>query len=131
VNELPEDSVALSSLKPKLIPNVEVAFWKHDERGNFYLVRNLRNSKYLKLHESGKVALQLLDGTRTLGDLNENLKRMPMDFDVERFVRILARNAFLENLETKETVEKDSEPYSIKKIFLRGDSKIFQSVLSN
>ncbi|MBU7048229.1 MAG: hypothetical protein HXS54_17485, partial [Theionarchaea archaeon] len=39
---------------PKLAEDIEIQFFKSDERGDFFLVRNPRDKRYVKVHESGK-----------------------------------------------------------------------------
>lgn len=113
-----------SSFKPKLISDVEFTFLKEDERGRFYFMRNLENSKYLKLDESGKSAVRLLDGSRTLDEINAILEKS-WEFDVSRFIEVLARNGFLENVKT-EKEKGTSEPYSFQIVLLGSDSKLLQ-----
>jgi hypothetical protein len=118
------DLVFPSSFKPKLISGAEFTFFKEDERGRFYLMKNPENSKYLKLDESGKSATQLLDGSRTLDEIDVILKKS-WEFDAGKFIEVLARNGFLENVKIQKE-KKTSEPYSFQIAVLKADSKFLQ-----
>ncbi len=106
------------NFKPKTADDIEVRFYNRDERGDFFLVRNPRDKRYVKVHETGKVLLETLDGTRSMAELG---KATP-DIDVYKFVDILARGGFLINI----TVEKKKEPfYTFKIPLFRSNRPIF------
>jgi hypothetical protein len=103
---------------PKLAEDIEIRFFKSDERGDFFLVRNPRNKRYVKVHESGKTLMDNLDGTKPIAELG---KATP-DIDVLRFVDILARGGFLSNVEA----EKKKEPfYTFKIPLFKSNTPIF------
>ncbi|MBU7019111.1 MAG: hypothetical protein HXS44_16490 [Theionarchaea archaeon] len=103
---------------PKLAEDIEIQFFKSDERGDFFLVRNPRDKRYVKVHESGKTLMDNLDGTKTIVELG---KTAP-DIDVLRFVNILAKGGFLSNVEA----EKKKEPfYTFKIPLFKSNSPIF------
>lgn len=103
---------------PKLAEDIEIQFFKSDERGDFFLVRNPRDKRYVKVHESGKTFMDNLDGTKTIAELG---KTTP-DIDVLRFVNILAKGGFLSNVEA----EKKKEPfYTFKIPLFRSNTPIF------
>ncbi|KYK35435.1 MAG: hypothetical protein AYK19_02265 [Theionarchaea archaeon DG-70-1] len=106
------------NFKPKLADDVEVRFYKTDERGDFYLVRNPRDKRYVKVHESGKVLMDSIDGTVTMAHLDETTP----DINVYKFVDILAKGGFLINMEA----EKKKEPfYTFKIPFFKTNKPIF------
>ena len=93
--------------KPLLAEDIEIRFFKSDERGEFFLVRNPRDKRYVKIHESGKPLVNALDGTKTMAEL----ETLYPDIDVSNFIDILARSGFLSNV----AAQKKREPfYTIK-----------------
>jgi hypothetical protein len=123
---VPANSDMLVSLNSKyrLVSGIEFTFLKEDERGRFYLMKNPENSKYLKLHESGKLAVELLDGSKTLGEIEAIIKES-WEFDINELAVVLARNGFLENVEIKSKKE-DFDPYSVRVVLLKPNSKLLQ-----
>lgn len=100
---------------PKLADDIEIRFFKKDERGDFFLVRNPRDKRYVKVHESGKSLMDQIDGVKTLGELEKTAG----DIDVYRFVDVLAKGGFLSNMEA----EKKKEPFYTFKIPLFKSNK--------
>ncbi len=92
---------------PKLADDIEVRFFKTDERGNFFLVRNPRDKRYVKLNDAGKEFLETLDGSKTMAELQETT-----EIDVLKFVTILGKGGFLSNIQVK----KKEEPFYTFKI---------------
>lgn len=95
------------NFKPKVASDIEVSFFKTDERGDFFLVRNPRDKRYVKLHETGKALMEQLDGTKTLKELQKTT-----DIDLPKFIDILAKGGFLANMEA----QKKHEPFYTVKI---------------
>jgi hypothetical protein len=114
--ELTSETIG-KDFKPKLRNDIEIRFFKSDERGDFYLVRNPTNKRYVKVHESGKEFMEYLDGSFTMDELHKKT-----DVDIYNFVKILARGGYLTNIKE----EKKEEPfYTIKIPIFRSNHKIF------
>lgn len=106
------------NFRPKLADDIEIRFYKKDERGDFYLVRNPRDKRYVKVHESGKKLMETLDGTNPMAHLDETTPNI----DVYKFVDILAKGGFLSNVEA----EKKKEPfYTFKIPIFKSNKPIF------
>ena len=102
--------------KPKAADDIEIDFFTEDERGKFYIARNPRDLRYIKLHEEGASLLKKMDGTKSIAVLQ---KETP-EITVEKFTRVLAEEGFLEGFKTAEK----KEPFYVVKIPLfRTDSK--------
>ena len=102
--------------KPKAADDIEITFFTEDERGKFYIARNPRDFRYIKLHEKGADLLKNMDGTKTITELQEETP----EITVERFVQVLAEEGFLEGLKSK----KKREPfYTVKIPFFKTNSK--------
>ncbi len=105
-----------SDSKPKAASDIEIDFYTEDERGKFYLARNPRDQRYIKLHEEGANLLKKLDGTKTIAELQKETAEIP----VKDFVEVLAAEGFLEGVSS----QKKKEPfYTVKIPFFRTDSK--------
>lgn len=103
--------------KPRVAADVEISFFNTDERGDFFLVRNPRDKRYVKVHETGKKLMDSMDGSTTLGALQGTT-----DIDVYRFTDILAKGGFLSDV----PVRKKEEPfYTIKIPLFRTNKPIF------
>jgi hypothetical protein len=97
--------------------DIEVRFFKKDERGDFFLVRNPRDKRYVKLNEAGKEFLEAIDGIKTMEELQETT-----EIDVYNFVTILGKGGFLSNVQVK----KKEEPfYTFKIPIFRSNHGIF------
>lgn len=96
--------------KPKLASDVQVRFFKEDERGRFYIIgRGEKKSTFLKIHEVGQDILGMLDGSNTVIQIIQTLKRRGIEVDLPRFIKLLGERGFLENSLFKEKIkEKDS-----------------------
>jgi len=92
---------------PERAEDIEVRFFKTDERGDFFLVRNPRDKRYVKLNEAGKEFLEAIDGIKTMEELQETT-----EIDVYNFVTILGKGGFLSNVQVK----KKEEPFYTFKI---------------
>lgn len=119
VKSIIKDSIShtvTDDLKPTVRTAIEIDFFNTDERGTFYLARNPRNQRYIKLHEKGVFFLKKLDGTKSISELQ---KEFP-DINVKNFVTILAKDGFLEGIKSK----KKKEPfYTIKVPLFKSNSK--------
>ncbi len=114
----PRKSAAVNEhFKPALAQDIEFQFFKTDERGNFYLARNPRGQRYVKVHESTKELMEKMDGTTPLVELDQTI-----DIDAYTFVDFLAKRGFLANVES----EKKKEPfYTIKIPLFKSNKPIF------
>ena len=117
VNPITQDtkSQITDDFKPKMADDIEITFFKEDERGKFYLARNPRDQRYVKLHQAGVTLVQKLDGTKSISELQKE-----SEIEVKDFVFILAKAGFLEGIKTL----KKKEPfYTVKIPFFRANSK--------
>jgi hypothetical protein len=101
------------SFAPALIADMEVVFFKEDERGRFYLLHNLENSNYVKIHENTLDVIKLLDGTNTLLSVREKLPDVDVEKDLIPFVKLLVNEGFVKNLK-KPKVHKHGDVFSFK-----------------
>jgi len=109
--------------KPRTAGDIETEFFKEDERGKFYLARNPRNQRYLKLHEEGVTLLKRLDGKKSISELQEG-----SEIKVKDFVLILARGGFLEGIEP---VKKEEPFYTVKIPFFKTNSRVLVRLYKN
>ncbi|MGD2249881.1 MAG: hypothetical protein PVF58_15850 [Candidatus Methanofastidiosia archaeon] len=93
VVDIPED------FSPQLKPTVEVRPFDTLEEGDFLLLRNPEESRYLKLKKKAHTVLQDMDGTATVSQLQVKYPHI----DVGHLVRVLARTGFLTNAEPEQT----------------------------
>lgn len=101
---------------PRVRDDVEITFFKEDERGTFYLVRNPCTQRYLKLHQEAVNLLRKMDGTASVSQLQEETPELTVG-DV---VAVLARGGFLEGIEPK----KKEEPfYTVKIPFFKSNAR--------
>jgi hypothetical protein len=116
-----------SSFKPKIIPDAKITFLKEDERGRFFILTNPRNSRCLKLHEYGKNVIELLDGSKTVEEIDIIINKHFSGINLHQFLNVLARNGFIENIKVENNLRM-SEPYSIQIPLLKSNSKISRKV---
>jgi hypothetical protein len=103
-----------SSFKPKIIENMQMTFLKEDERGRFYVLRNLENSRYIRVHESLCKIIRMLNGINTVADIEKEIHNENLPLDVQELLTLLAQDGFIENL--KGRLEKQEEEYHTFKI---------------
>lgn len=94
--------------KPKTSSNVQVKFFKKDERGDFYIIGIKGRSNYLKIHSAGKEIIEMLDGNTSVADITESLRKKNIEANVPRFIKLLAEEGFLENIPPLKIREKSS-----------------------
>ena len=94
-----------SSFKPVLISNMQARFFKEDSRGKFYLLRNLENSRYLKVHLSVYQLIQMFDGVNTLADIERKMQNEEISVDLVQLLKVLAEEGFIANLKEHQTRE--------------------------
>ncbi|RLI20294.1 hypothetical protein DRO54_06585 [Candidatus Bathyarchaeota archaeon] len=87
--------------KPRIVEGLQIKFLKEDERGKFYVIGKAHGSTLLKVHEVGKEIIEMLDGTKSLADIEEILKQKKIEVDLEEFILLLGENGFLENYEVE------------------------------
>jgi hypothetical protein len=85
------------NFRPKLSNEVQIKFFKKDERGEFYILGVAGKKDYLKIHEVGKEIVELLDGNMTIGEIKEHLKKREIETDVKKFIELLIKKGFIEN----------------------------------
>lgn len=103
--------------KPVLARDIELRFFKSDERGDFFLARNPRTRRYIKVHESAKTLMDNLDGTKTMEELEQLTS-----INLKKFINVLARGGFLANIKA----EKKEEPfYTVKIPIFKSNKSIF------
>lgn len=83
--------------KPQLRSTVEIRPFDTIEDGEFVLLRNLENARYLKVKKSANGLLENMDGCTSVGQL----QRMYKDIDVYHLVETLARTGFLTHCEAE------------------------------
>jgi len=86
------------SFKPKLVKGVDASFFKEDERGKFYLLRNPENLKYVRINAPGYAVLQMFDGNTPLAEIERKVNERDIKLDVYEFTRFLAERGFIDNL---------------------------------
>lgn len=119
-NDSEQGSDIDSNFKPILADDIEVRFFKSDQRGDFFLARNPRNARYIKVHTSAKTLMEHLDGTTTMADLEQTTH-----IDLYKFITILARGGFLANMKA----EKKDEPfYTVKFPIFKSNKTIFINI---
>lgn len=114
-----------SSFKPKLAKGVSASFFKEDERGKFYLLRNPKNLKYIKINAPGYAVTQMFDGNTALIEIERKTNEQNIKLDVYEFTKFLAEGGFIDNLKVqKEPLEEKSiDRFStIKYSFVKADS---------
>lgn len=101
--------------KPKLAHDVEIKFFKEDERGKFYLMRNEQTLDFIKVHEYAYEAIKLFDGTRTIDEIETKLRKLGISLETQRLLRFLAKEGFIKNLPQHHKKRRDEEKwYSFK-----------------
>jgi len=97
-----------SSFKPKLVKGVETFYFKEDERGRFYLMRNPKNLKYVKINESGYRVIQMLDGNTSLREIETEITQQDIKLNVYEFTKFLAKRGFIDNLRVQKERSEDN-----------------------
>jgi len=92
--------------KPKLAGDVQIRFFKKDERGGFYIIGRRNKKSYLKMHEVGREIVEMLDGDTSVADIEKALKRKDVEVDLSRFIKLLGEKGFLENRQASEKKHK-------------------------
>lgn len=101
VENIPED------FSPKLKPTVEIRPLDVIEEGEFLLLRNPEQSRYLKLKKKAEIILKEMDGKSTISQLQAKYA----DIDVGHLTGVLAKTGFLSNAKA----DKPTEPlYTVK-----------------
>jgi len=98
----------IDEFKPRISRNIKFKFLKEDERGRFYIIEKARKEGkpiYLKTHEAGKEIISLMDGTLTLSQIIDTLKKRDIEVDLVKFVKLLGRRGFIQNYPYTEEVE--------------------------
>ena len=93
-----ESKLVNSCFRPKIIRNMEVTFFKEDERGKFYIIANPKNSKYIKVHESIYNLIKMFNGTNTITDIERKILEEEIPVDIYDLLKLLADKGFIENL---------------------------------
>jgi len=86
------------SFKPKLAKGVNASFFKEDERGKFYLLRNPKNLKYVKINAPGYAVIQMFDGNTSLIEVERKTNEHYIELNVYVFTKFLAERGFIDNL---------------------------------
>jgi len=92
--------------KPVLIDDLETKVLKEDERGKMYILRNPKNSKYVKMHESVLNILKCFDGKNSIEDISQTMKAAKVPLDAHEFVTLLAEEGFIKNINPPEKKER-------------------------
>lgn len=100
---------------PQLKSTVEISPLDTIEEGEFLLLRNPENARYLKLKEKAAVIIEKMDGKTSVA----HLQKMYKDIDVFHLVTILAKAGFLRDVEA----EKYTGPLYTVKIPFFGTNK--------
>jgi hypothetical protein len=82
---------------PQLKSTVETLPFDTIEEGEFLLLRNPENSRYLKLKKKANVIIEKMDGKTSIAQLQEIYK----DINVFHLVEILAKTGFLIDIEAE------------------------------
>lgn len=82
---------------PQLKSTVETSPFDTIEEGEFLLLRNPENARYLKLKKKAYVIIEKMDGKTSIAQLQEMYK----DIDVFHLVKILAKTGFLIDVEAE------------------------------
>lgn len=94
----PEKNMAIDEFfKPKLAKYTTVSFFKEDELGKSYLLRNIQDSGYIKINDAGNSVLQMFDGNTSLREIGKRASQQNIEIDVYEFTRFLAERGFIEN----------------------------------
>jgi hypothetical protein len=110
------------AFKPVLSPDIEITPFKEDERGKFYLVKNKKNLRFLKVHEDAYEALRNFTGANTIADMQHELEEKGVPLDLLHLTEILAERGFLENFQTSGPAgEHQLLSYKIRVFRLRDD----------
>ena len=105
------------TFKPVSIDAVKVKLLKEDERGKFYLLSNMENSRHLKVHESIYNVIKMFNGENTIADIERQLCELGNPFDLSKLINLLAEEGFIKNLKHFQK-QKSSDIFSFKiKIF--------------
>jgi hypothetical protein len=116
VNPITEEITHITNdFKPILADDIEITFFKEDERGTFYLARNPRDQRYIKLHQAGVDLVQKFDGETSISHLQKDA-----EIPVKDFVLVLAKAGFLKGIKT---IKKEEPFYTVKIPFFRTDSE--------
>lgn len=115
-----------SAFRPILINDVQVKLFKEDERGKHFILRNLRNSKYIKMHESIYEIVQMLNGSNTVGEIEQIIRDRNLPLTSKDLLAILAVDGFIENLEPSQETNRD--PFSVKMKLFSLDEKYMEKL---
>lgn len=96
--------------KPRLVKDVQIRFFKRDERGEFYIVSLKNRKSYLKVHNVGRDIVEMLDGNTSIADIEEALKRKDVEVDLSKFIKLLGEKGLLEG---QQSLEKQSKTKSL------------------
>lgn len=96
--------------KPKLARDVQIRFFKQDERGRFYIIGRKNKKSYLKVHEVGREIVGMLDGNTSVADIEEALRAKDVEVDLSRFIKLLGEKGFLED---EQALEKQNKTNSL------------------
>lgn len=107
------DASSFSKLfKPKIKDDVEIKFFKRDERGEFYLMRNPETLGFVKIHEHAYEAIKMFDGTRTISEIEDRLENLGITVEVQRLVDFIAREGFIKDLAQPRQTRSEEKWYS-------------------
>ena len=95
---------------PQLKPTIETFPFDTIEEGEFLMLRNPENARYLKLKKKATIIIENMDGKTSVAQL----QKMYKDIDVFHLIEILAKAGFLIDID----VGKCTGPmYAMKKIY--------------
>lgn len=98
--------------RPVLINDVQVKLFKEDERGRHFILRNPKNSRYIKVHESAYEIVQMFNGNNTIEEIGNIIKSKNIPLTADELLTVLAEDGFIQNLEHARKTRRD--PFSFK-----------------
>jgi len=123
------------SFKPKIMDGVEIKFFKKDERGKFYLMRNPNTLEFLKIHEYAYEAIKMFDGTKTVGEIENALTKRGIEIETQKLVEFLSKEGFIEHQVQSRQRKSEEKWYSfqikvatIKELYMKKIADFFSFV---